>query len=606
MMRRIFVAGLSLLLAACANEPARPGKVDAGILAEVNKARMPPQAAPQPEEVNLALMPPLRAALPANPRQALEAKFDLVVNNGSAREIFMSLVSGTRYSMIVHPEVAGSLSVNLKDVTLREALEAIREVYGYEFKIDGTRVYIQPAGLQTRVFQVNYLTGARQGRSDMRVTSTSVANAGVAGSGTTTTTGTIVGGAVGVAAGVAGPPSLTPGAGGALSGSNAASEAIRLSTVTLTDLWQEIAFSLRAIVGITAVVGSADGRSVIISPQSGVVVVRALPQELRNVENYLKAMRVSVERQVIIEAKIVDVTLSQSYQSGVNWAAFPTSGLAGGFTNTPNTSPIGRTGALSDSSFSGNSTARQIAAVGAGLAAGVNPAGAFGLAFQTNNFAAILSFLESQGSVQVLSSPRIAATNNQKAVLKIGSDESVILSVSPRIVTPATATSPQTITPGSPTLGTLFSGISLDITPQIDDAGNITLHIHPLISNITQKLLQFDDGGGPRNIQVASAAINESDTIVRARDGNIVVLGGLMKVELQDNRGGVPGLSDTPGIGSLFRNSGASTVKKELIILIKSTVIKSDSDWQQDIQQASERLQGYGVNPAAQATDQAK
>ena len=603
MTHRIFVAGLSLLLAACANEPARLGKVDAGILAEVNKARTPPQAAPQPEEVNLALMPPLRAALPANPRQALEAKFDLVVNNGSAREIFMSLVSGTRYSMIVHPEVAGSLSVNLKDVTLREALEAIREVYGYEFKIDGTRVYIQPAGLQTRVFQVNYLTGARQGRSDMRVTSTSVANAGVAG---TTTTGATGGVAVGGIAGAAGPPSLTPGAGGALSGSNAASEAIRLSTVTLTDLWQEIAFSLRAIVGITTVTGSADGRSVIISPQSGVVVVRALPQELRNVENYLKAMRVSVERQVIIEAKIVDVTLSQSYQSGVNWAAFPTSRFAGGFTNVPNTNPIGLTGTLSDSSFSGNSTARQIAAVGAGLAAGVNPAGAFGLAFQTNNFAAILSFLESQGSVQVLSSPRIAATNNQKAVLKIGSDESVIISVTPRIVTPATATSPQTITPGAPTLGTLFSGISLDITPQIDDAGNITLHIHPLISNITQKLLQFDDGGGPRNIQVASAAINESDTIVRARDGNIVVLGGLMKVELQDNRGGVPGLSDTPGIGSLFRNSGASTVKKELIILIKSTVIKSDSDWQQDIQQASERLQGYGANPAPQATDQAK
>ena len=603
MTHRIFFAGLSLLLAACANEPARLGKVDAAILAEVNKARIPPQAAPQPEEVNLALMPPLRAALPANPRQALEAKFDLVVNNGSAREIFMSLVSGTRYSMIVHPEVAGSLSVNLKDVTLREALEAIREVYGYEFKIDGTRVYIQSAGLQTRVFQVNYLTGARQGRSDMRVASTSVANAGGTG---TTTTGATGGVAVGVATGASGPPSLTPGAGGALSGSNAASEAIRLSTVTLTDLWQEIAFSLRAIVGITAVSGSADGRNVIISPQSGVVVVRALPQELRNVENYLKAMRVSVERQVIIEAKIVDVTLSQSYQSGVNWAAFPTSGLAGGFTNTPNTSPIGRTGALSDSSFSGNSTARQIAAVGAGLAAGVNPAGAFGLAFQTNNFAAILSFLESQGSVQVLSSPRIAATNNQKAVLKVGSDESVILSVSPRIVTPATPTSPQTITPGAPTLGTLFSGISLDITPQIDDAGNITLHIHPLISNITQKLLQFDDGGGPRNIQVASAAINESDTIVRARDGNIVVLGGLMKVELQDNRGGVPGLSDTPGIGSLFRNSGASTVKKELIILIKSTVIKSDSDWQQDIQQASERLQGYGANPAPQATDQAK
>jgi MSHA biogenesis protein MshL len=599
MINRVLVTVFVFALGACANEPPRLQKVDAGILAEMNKAKAP-AATPtaQPDEVNLALIPPLRAPLATTSRQPIEAKFDMVVSNGAAREIFMSLVSGTRYSMIVHPDVSGVLSVNLKDVTVREALEAIREVYGYEFKIDGSRIYIQPAGLQTRVFQVNYLTGARQGRSDMRVTSTSVANAGVAGTGATTGT-TTTGTAAAVLPGAAGPPSLNPGASGALSGSSAATEAIRLSTVTLTDLWQEIAFSLRAIVGITAVPGTADGRSVIISPQSGVVVVRALPQELRNVENYLKAMRVSVERQVIIEAKIVDVTLSQAYQSGVNWAAFPTSGLAGGFTNSA--SSIGVTGALTDNNFSGNSTTRQIAAFGAGLAAGVNPAGAFGLAFQTNNFAALLSFLESQGSVQVLSSPRIAATNNQKAVLKIGSDESVIISVSPRIVTPATATSPQTITPGSPTLGTLFSGISLDITPQIDDAGNITLHVHPLISNITQKLLQFDDGGGPRNIQVASAEINESDTIVRARDGNIVVLGGLMKVELKDNRGGIPGVADTPGIGSLFRNTGTSTVKKELIILIKSTVVNSDKDWQQDIQQTSDRLQGYGAVP--QSTD---
>jgi MSHA biogenesis protein MshL len=596
MMKRSAIAAFCLVLSACANEPPRTQKVDAGIMAEMNKARASvPAPSQQPEEVNLALMPPLRAALPTSPAQPLEAKFDLVVSNGSAREIFMSLVSGTRYSMIVHPEVSGTLSVNLKDVTIREALEAIREVYGYEFKIDGTRIYIQPAGLQTRVFQVNYLTGARQGRSDMRVTSTSQ---GAAVGSTTSAVGT----AAAIPNAAAGPPSLNPGAAGALSGSTAGAnpEASRLSTVTLTDLWQEIAFSLRAIVGITSAAGnSPDGRSVIISPQSGVVVVRALPQELRSVDSYLKAMRVSVERQVMIEAKIIDVTLSESYQNGVNWAAFPTSGLAGGLSNSGNA--VGVTGALSDGNFGGNPTARTIAAFGAGLAAGVSPAGAFGLAFQTNNFAAVLSFLESQGSVQVLSSPRIAATNNQKAVLKVGTDEIFVTNVTSSSIssTNALTGATTTTTRGVPTTGTLFSGISLDITPQIDDSGNITLHIHPLVSKVTEKNLVINFGDANQTFPVASNEVSESDTIVRAQDGNIVVLGGLMKVELRDNRGGIPGLNDAPGIGGLFRNNNRGTIKKELIILIKSTVIKSDKDWQQDIQDASDRMQNYGVVPPA-------
>ncbi len=590
--RILLMAGMVLVLAACASEPPRLQKVDAGIIAEMNKARVPVQAPmQQPAEVNLALMPPLRAALPAGPRQPLESKFDLVVSNGAAKDIFMSLVSGTRYSMIVHPEVSGLLSVNLKDVTIREALEAVREVYGYEFKIDGTRIYIQPAGLQTRVFQVNYLTGARQGRSDMRVTSTSQA------AGTAVATAGTAGGAVTAPNAASGPPSLNPGATGALSGSSAGAnpEASRLSTVTLTDLWQEIAFSLRAIVGITTAAVSPDGRSVIISPQSGVVVVRALPHELRSVDNYLKAMRVSIERQVMIEAKIIDVTLSEGYQNGVNWAAFPTSGLAGGLSNSAG--GVGLTGALSDGNFGANPTARTIAAFGAGLAAGASPAGAFGLAFQTNNFAAVLSFLESQGSVQVLSSPRIAATNNQKAVLKVGTDEIYVTNVTSASIssTNALTGATTTTTRGVPTTGTLFSGISLDITPQIDDIGNITLHIHPLVSKVTEKNLVINFGDANQTFPVASNEVSESDTIVRAQDGNIVVLGGLMKVEMRDNRGGIPGLNDTPGFGGLFRNNNRATVKKELIILIKSTVIKSDKDWQQDLQDASERMQGYGA-----------
>jgi MSHA biogenesis protein MshL len=249
----------------------------------------------------------MRAELPNLPRQQVEPKFDLAVNGAPAREVFLSIVSGTRYSMVIHPDVGGVLSVNLKDVTVREALESIREVYGYEFKVDGARVYIQPAGLQTRVFQVNYLIGLRAGRSDVRVSSGSISG-NVPGQGNTTTNSTITGAAAGGGAAAAGganataPATLSAIGASALSGNS--SDASRVSTVSQTDFWTEVQQALRILVG------GGDGRSVVVSPQSGVVVVRAMPEELRSVETYLKAMRISIERQVMIEAKVIDVTLN--------------------------------------------------------------------------------------------------------------------------------------------------------------------------------------------------------------------------------------------------------------------------------------------------------
>src|SRR5712692_392665 len=161
--RTSLVAIVAALLSSCAF------RVDQGILSEIESATA--QKGSQPNAVREALLPPLRAEMPKVPGAPVEPRFDLVVNAAPARQVFMSIVSGTRYSMIVNPGVSGTLSLNLKDVTVREALEAIREVYGYEFRADGTRIYVEAAGLQTRVFQVNYLIGLRSGRSDVRVSS---------------------------------------------------------------------------------------------------------------------------------------------------------------------------------------------------------------------------------------------------------------------------------------------------------------------------------------------------------------------------------------------------------------------------------------------------
>ena len=210
-MRTLCIAVLTvttLLAAGCAQEPVRSIQVSDQIIGEMDKSAQ--RAKPrQSDVVNQALLPPLRMELPQAQGKPIEGRFDLNVNNAPAREVFLSIVSGTRYSMLVHPEVSGSISVNLKDVSLAEALEAIREIYGYEYKIDGSRVYIQPAGLQTRVFQVNYLIGARQGRSDMRVT------AGSSGIVTSTTT---VSTAAGLQQTVTGTPTVAPVAPGGVQG----------------------------------------------------------------------------------------------------------------------------------------------------------------------------------------------------------------------------------------------------------------------------------------------------------------------------------------------------------------------------------------------------
>ena len=577
MKRTSLVAILAALLASCS-----PFHVDQSVISEIESATA--QKGSQPDSVRAALLPPLRAEIPKVPGAPVEPRFDLVVNSAPARQVFMSIVSGTRYSMIVNPAVGGTLSLNLKDVTVREALEAIREVYGYEFRVDGTRIYVESAGLQTRVFQVNYLIGLRSGRSDVRVSSGAISGSQPGGTGAP----------VPVTAGTPGQGAL--GAFGLSSIATAALDASRVSMVSQNDLWGEVTSALRALVG------TAPGRNVVVSPQSGVIVVRAMPDELRNVEKYLKAMRLSVERQVMIEAKVVDVTLNNAYQAGINWAAFPGSRrvMAGVFgSNTT----LGTTGTLSTGNqITVDPTGRTLntTILGTGLAgtavsaAGAVGAGVFGLAVQTNNFAALLQFLESQGNVQVLSSPRVAALNNQKAVLKVGTDQFFVTNV--------TGTPVQSTTGGptsiqlTPTLNSFFSGVSLDITPQINEDGNILLHIHPLVSNVVQQDLIFNFGGGGTDttLPLAKSSVNETDTIVRVQDGNIVALGGLMKVDVANDRSGIPVLQDIPGVGGLFGNTTRTRIKRELVILLKPTVIKGEKDWEEGIEQANERMQNFG------------
>jgi MSHA biogenesis protein MshL len=309
---------------------------------------------------------------------------------------------------------------------------------------------------------------------------------------------------------------------------------------------------------------------------------------------------VVVERQVMLEAKIIEVELSDGFQSGINWSAFRSGGnsrVAGGVLSPGTTlSPSGTlstfTATNPDGSISGSSGLAALPGARTGaIATDIGTPGTLlGLAFQTSNFAALISFLETHGSLQVLSSPRIATMNNQKAVLKVGTDEFFVTNVTTNTTTTgSTSTQSPTIT-----VQPFFSGVALDVTPQIDDGNMITLHIHPSVSSVVERTKDIDLGtAGQFRLPLASSNISETDTVVRVSDGNIVAIGGLMKEAQSRDRSQVPGLGNLPVVGNLFRNTRRQTVKSELVILLKPTVIQGPASWQQDILDTRERIETF-------------
>jgi MSHA biogenesis protein MshL len=568
------IAGAVMGLSACDFAPKRDtyNEINAQ-MAEAADAGGRGAAAKAGDPVADALIPPVAKLADQLPkaRAALDERFNVAFNNVPAQQFFHSLAVGTRYNMLVHPEVSGTITANLKDVTMFEALEAVREMYGYDYRVDGNRISIRPLTMQTRMFQVNYLSAARRGTSNLRVSSTSVANSGTSSSGNSSNGSNNN-------SGNNNNNNNGSDQNGSGSGSGQQADAANVSTRSETDFWTELKASLNAIVG-----EGKDGRSVVISPQSGVIVVRAMPDDLRNVDQYLKASQLSVGRQVILEAKILEVELNTNAQSGVNWALFGKRGSVG--LATPGTTLSNRATSTSiNSGAAGMSTT-----VGSTLAAGANAAGSlFGMAFQSGNFAALLTFLQSQGTVHVLSSPRIATLNNQKAVLKIGTDEFFVTGVSTTTSTSSSGTG--TISPNV-TLTPFFSGVVLDVTPQIDDRGHVILHVHPSVSQVSTVTKSIDLGtAGSLSLPLASSDTSEMDSVVRGQNGGVVALGGLMRQSTTGDRSQVPGMGNIPGVGALFRNTSDVVQKRELVVLIKPTVVDGSSDWSQDLLDSGRRM----------------
>jgi MSHA biogenesis protein MshL len=572
----------------------------AAAAATAARAATPPAAAVLPPRVSDALLPPLKPVAPPPPPRA-EERFSVSFNEVEARQFFPALAAHTRYNILVHPKVDGRISANLRDVTLFEALDSVRDIYGYDYTVEGNRIVIKPLTMQTRIFHVNYLNTSRLGSSETRV---SAGSGGQQGSGNQSSNS-------GSSSNSNQSGSQNSGSGTGVNQQGTNQNAMggassRVSSTSTSDFWTELRDSLKAIVNIDernerdGKSADKDGRSVVVSRQSGVVVVRAMPDELRAVAQYLKASQLSVERQVILEAKILEVQLNDSFQSGINWASF--SRLLGnplgiGFV-APGTTLTGAS--VSQNGFSSTiDTINPRTGLRGETTLNINPAGAiqavgnaagslFGIAVQGNNFAALLSFLETQGTVHVLSSPRIATINNQKAILKVGTDDFFVTKVSSTVNTSTVGTS----TTPDVTLQQFFSGVVLDVTPQIDEFDNIILHVHPSVTEVTTLNRVVNLGQlGTLNLPLASSNTSETDSVVRGQTGQIIAIGGLMRQATTNDRSQVPVAGDVPIFGNLFKNTNRVTQKRELVILIKPTIIDSGASWGSDLNETQRRIQ---------------
>lgn len=480
----VFLGGFALiaLLGSCA----APHK-------EVPKPVLKPSPLPSPqpeklEEIVVSLM---------EERKEPERLLSFSLRDTDIRKALLALSKTIGYNMVLDPDVSGKATAEVKRVTPMQALDALLAPLGLQYKIEDNFIRISRPRRETRIFRLNYITTRRTGSS--------IFGAIIA-----------VGGAGGVvrAGGVEVPTGVT---GGTISGEDS------------SDLWEDIKDGLKGLV--------SEGGKVTINKMAGLVVVNDYPLNLKKVGEFLERVEGSVQRQVMIQARVVNVILSDDYQMGLDWSALTKiSGLA-------------LKGALTGGSI---------------LAQSLSPGtGIFQIGLSDTDFSILLDAMSKQGKVNMLSSPKISVMNNQKAAIKVVTSE-VFFDVS---TTVDPDTKEKTTTATSKTVDV---GVVLEVTPQISHDGDVIMNIHPVI---TEKVGDSTFESEDVKLTVPILAVRETSTVVKVRDGQTMVTAGLIQEKKSEIKTKVPFLGDIPILGYLFRKTERSVQKSELVIFLTPTVL---------------------------------
>lgn len=543
--KKLWLPGL-VLLSGC--QALEPSKVPAQASEQLQQAQ---QAAPQqvatptpPAAVTRDLLSgsytPVTPELP---------RFNVSAVQADVADVFQSLVADTPYSVLLHPDVSGTITLQLKQVTLPETMALVRQLYGFDIRQQGLVYKVFPAGLRTESIAVNYLMLQRHGFSSIAVNSGGVSQDNQSNQNGQNNRNSR-----------SSQGNASQGEYSNQNQSQSGQQQFNGSTIqseSKTDFWKDLEKA------VASLLGNKPERMVVVTPQAGLVTVRGMPEEIAAVKAFLGQSEQHLQRQVVLEAKIIEVTLNDEYQQGINWQ--------NAIMNLRNTSfNFSSSGAVASNAISSSL------------------GGVTAISFNNADFNGVINLLETQGNAQVLSSPRVTAMNNQKAVIKVGQDEYFVTDVSSDTTIGAGGT---TSTPNI-SLQPFFSGIALDVTPQIDQNGSVILHVHPSVTETAEqnKTIQFSDERIV--LPLAQSNIRESDTIIRARSGEIVVIGGLMQTVTSDSESRTPVLSAIPLLGKLFTSVNKVEQKKELVILLKPTVV-AEGVWQQQLQQSAEYISDW-------------
>jgi MSHA type pilus biogenesis protein MshL len=516
-------------------------------------SQMLAQAQPQPTEEKLQelLMPQGEEA-----KEIPEKLYSLFVRDADVQEVLLAFSKESDLNIVIDPELSGKVTIDLKRVTLKEVLNSILTPLGWTFRTDGKFIKIFRPQMETRFFTLNYVATKRGGKREVYAS----------------TGGGMQNGLIGQQTGASTGQQITTASGNARTGYS------DLVSVDEIDLWEEIRKGLEAIV-----FGSAEekkayseaekmtftkvdekGKKLVINKSTGVICVSDYPINLNKVASFIEAIEGSSQRQVTIQAKILEVILNDEYKEGVNWKVIEGLprfvNLAWGLTNESGTTgfPGGVGGFISGTTTGTGTTASTITTPGTfkikpfGGVLTIGPGGTEVL------LSDIVQAISEQGDVKILSNPTISTLNNQKAIIRVGDQD--VFFITGAVATQTTVT--QFIQPM-----TIDVGIILDVTPQIAEDGTIIMNIHPSITEKTGEKLAPD---GKSTFPLLS--VRETDTTVRVKDGQTVIIAGLMQEKTEETFIGVPGLQSLPILGNLFRHRAEKKRNVELVIMITPTL----------------------------------
>jgi MSHA biogenesis protein MshL len=605
--RWVSVAMLTALLSACATQPATVP--DTAVLEAIQGTLDEAVSSSEEAEAELSeddsdilneLIPSL--SLDEELLAPVEERVSISSPNLPADVFFNSLVADTDYGVVISEDVDVNINLSLPNVTIEEAMDTVAEMYSLDITRRGNIYTVRPGGLRTRQYSIDYLNVQRQGSSSIQVSAGNNNQTGGGGIGgingglgglngglgqSQLLNNSTIGGNLGGLSGLGSLGGVGGGAGG------------QIQTSTSTDFWSDLETAISNLIGVQSRSNNSssgsglsgglfggisnagsrnqanltdDGKSVLVQPLTGIVIVTAYPHELERVEQFIEAAQESLRREVIIQVQFLEVILNKGFQYALDFNTFgrqandPVSG-SGSFDGTAD----GLLGSNNDQAgefISGDSGIEGIA-------------NSFQFSTNFTDFDSVFRILQTRGTTQVLSSPQLRVLNNQKAVFQDGDQEFFQTQAD----TTTVAAGDNTTTSANNNLQQFFSGISMDITPQISASGEITLHVHPVISAVDEQSKSI----AGQIVPLARTSTRELDSVIKAQNGRIVVLGGLAFERSVNDTAGIPGVSRIPVVGDALEQRQTQTVKSEFIILLKPIIADAEGD-REVLRQSNERF----------------